>query len=141
MVRRCSVIDSNSVHSAMEMKMEKKLRIVFPELSIDWSSFIDRLNRAGIELNVVENNEIDEHDITFCQHCNKETMHHFSGYRHERDSSNEMQTCSACGWWSSGMDMEQHPPDGWVEPKKEAKVIDMENYHRKKIYDGIKKRK
>ena len=47
---------------------------------------------------------------TFCDHCQKDTMHDMYCAGHERDSSGDIQTCTECNWWKSGMCDEYNSP-------------------------------
>lgn len=53
-------------------------------------------------------------DIDYCPHCNKETEQVFKSADHERDSSNDTQTCTVCGYWKSGY------TDNWIAPSDET---------------------
>jgi len=53
---------------------------------------------------------------TFCDHCDKDTMHEFYDAGHERDSSCNLETCMVCRWWKSGFSSVQHPPSEGEAP-------------------------
>jgi hypothetical protein len=49
-------------------------------------------------------------DFDFCPQCDIETQQTIKSADHERDSSNDTQTCLVCGWWKSFQFDEWNPP-------------------------------
>lgn len=49
-------------------------------------------------------------DTLFCDHCQKDTEHIVQDDEHERDSSNDVETCTVCRWYRSGYDGKYHAP-------------------------------
>lgn len=49
-------------------------------------------------------------DIMFCDHCQRDTDHIVQDNEHERDSSDDIETCTVCRWYRSGYDGKCHAP-------------------------------
>lgn len=49
-------------------------------------------------------------DERFCAHCDRDTPHTCRDGGHERDSSNDYQKCTVCGWYKFGFMREPSPP-------------------------------
>ncbi len=69
-------------------------------------------------------------DELFCDHCQRDTEHIVRDTGHERDSSQDQYTCTACKWYRYGLSGDYNSPfDG---------IIDVSNVSDEQLIDLIK---
>lgn len=59
-------------------------------------------------------------DERFCGHCQADTDHICRDDTHERDSSQDYQCCTVCGWWRMGHGKPHAPLPPFKVPDADA---------------------